>query len=78
MNYTKAHMNLAQRAKRLQAHSLRCQVLTCRLIGERMNCTHSTAADLRHPDPLPPPNNRRELAPDDSLARKLFGSWIRR
>ena len=37
-------MNPAQRAKRLQAHSLRCQGLTYRQIGERMRCAHSTAA----------------------------------
>ena len=37
-------MNPAQRAKRLQAHSLRCQGLTYRQIGERMHCAHSTAA----------------------------------
>ena len=37
-------MNPAQRAKRLQAHQLRCQGLTYRQIGERMNCAHSTAA----------------------------------
>ena len=37
-------MNTAQRAKRLQAHSLRCQGLTYRQIGERMRCAHSTAA----------------------------------
>ena len=34
----------AKRAKRLQAHSLRCQGLTYRQIGERMHCAHSTAA----------------------------------
>ena len=37
-------MNPAKRAKRLQAHSLRCQGLTYRQIGERMRCAHSTAA----------------------------------
>ena len=37
-------MNPAQRAKRLRAHSLRCQGLTYRQIGERMHCAHSTAA----------------------------------
>ena len=37
-------MNPAQRAKRLQAHSLRCQGLTYRQIGERMRCAHSTSA----------------------------------
>ena len=37
-------MNPAQRAKRLQAHNLRCQGLTYRQIGQRMNCAHSTAA----------------------------------
>ena len=37
-------MNPAQRAKRLQAHNLRCQGLTYRQIGQRMSCAHSTAA----------------------------------
>ena len=37
-------MNPAQRAKRLQAHDLRCQGLTYRQIGQRMSCAHSTAA----------------------------------
>ncbi|MDE2968403.1 MAG: hypothetical protein OXS30_13075 [Chloroflexota bacterium] len=37
-------MNLAQRSRCLQAHNLRCQGLTYRQIGQRMNCAASTAA----------------------------------